>query len=141
MDAMPRSIHKDRNLARRAGACLGGSALVAPVLIFFGLTISSPRSNGRPDPSLLVVSVIVGVAFVTSFVALTRIERGGVGPTKHLWKISLVSNLVIVLALTIVFGFAGLLLSIMEVIAIAFHVSALNMPPRIATEPSNRSDR
>jgi hypothetical protein len=135
MDAPAQPAPKDRTLARWAAACLGGSALVAPAILFLGLSASSPKFAVASYPGPLLISLVAVVAFFTSGVALTRLGRGVPRDPRRLWRISLFSNLVIVVVLTIGFGLIGFALCLMEMIAIVLHVVALATPTRITHNP------
>jgi hypothetical protein len=135
MDASVQSAPKDRTLARWAGACLGSSALVVPGFVFLGLSASAPKLAATTYPGPLLISLIAVVAFIISAAALTRLGRGLPRDPRRLWRISLFSNLVIVVVVTLGFGLMGFALCLMEMIAIVLHVVALVTPTRITHDP------
>jgi hypothetical protein len=86
-------------------------------------------------PGPLLISLIAVVAFIISAAALTRLGRGLPRDPRRLWRISLFSNLVIVVVVTLGFGLMGFALCLMEMIAIVLHVVALVTPTRITHDP------
>lgn len=116
------SVSRDRTLARWAGAFLGSSVLAGPALIFVGLAASAPRRAFANYPGPLLMLLVAVAALVVSAIALTRLGRGAPRVLRRLWRISLFCNVVIVGVIIFGFGFkAGVVLSIMELIAISIH--------------------
>jgi hypothetical protein len=126
LDESPQAPTKDRQLARLAGACLGGSALLAPGLLFLLALASNPAVTITADPVASVSAMVVASAFFISVWALGRLARKATADPRRLWWTSLVCNLAIVAIIANAFGIkAGLIICIMEVLAIAIHIVAL----------------
>ena len=135
MDSHKRSASTDRKLARFAGAFLGSSILLVPALVFLGLSASEPKRAFANFPAPLLMLLVAVAAFIVSATALTRLERSALADRRRLWRISLLSNLVIVAMIILGFGLkAGAVLSIMEILAISIHVAALTLPVRFRND-------
>ncbi len=136
MGHLLRQVPPDRPLAVWAGACLGGTAL-AGIAVFFLLALAhSPLGTMLAHP--LATALIVGgaTAYFISLGTLSRLGNAAVQSRRRLWYRSLVCNLIVVGIVVMSFGIyggldgvkIGLILCVMELIAIAFHVRALALP-------------
>jgi amino acid transporter len=128
------STTRDRSLARRAGACLAGTMLIqlgAFLLFFFAM--ASARFISAHAVAVAMAAVAVA-AYFTSVIALARIQRRTTAEPRRLWRLSLACNIAIVAILVVGFGVQlGLILCIMEIVAIALHLIALTTSTRERT--------
>jgi len=126
MDESPQAPTNDRQLARWAGACLGGSALLAPGLLFLLALASNPAVAITAHPVASVSAMVIASAFFISVWALGRLARKATADPRRLWWTSLVCNLAIVAIIVNSLDIkAGLIVCMMEVLAITLHIVGL----------------
>ncbi len=78
----------------------------------------------------VAMALVAVVAYFTSFAALARIQRRPRAEPRRLWRLSLACNVAIVAVLVAGFGVqVGLVLCIMELVAIGLHIVALTTSP------------
>ena len=126
---MSRSL-RDRALARWAGSLLSGSMVFlagALVLMFGGSEPTSPIHGPLPTTTAMLLAL---TGYVTSLRCLAKLQRPNAADPRRLWTISLAANIVVVLIFIVAVGVtAGLLVCLLELVAIALHVAALNPEP------------
>jgi hypothetical protein len=136
MDQLLRQGPPDRALAVWAGACLGGTAL-AGIAVFFLLALAhSPLGTVLAHPLATALTVVAATAYFISLGTLSRLGNAAVQSRRRLWYRSLICNLIVVGTVVTSFGIygglegvkVGLMLCVMELIAIALHVRALALP-------------
>jgi hypothetical protein len=136
MDQLLRQVPPDRALAVWAGACLGGTAL-AGIAVFFLLAVAhSPLGTILAHPLATTLVVAAATAYFVSLGTLSRLGKPAVQSRRRLWYRSLICNLIVVSIVVMSFGIFGgldgvkfgLMLCVMELIAIALHVRALTLP-------------
>jgi hypothetical protein len=119
-----------------AGACLGGTAL-AGIAVFFLLALAhSPLGTVLAHPLATALTVVAATAYFISLGTLSRLGNAAVQSRRRLWYRSLICNLIVVGTVVTSFGIygglegvkVGLMLCVMELIAIALHVRALALP-------------
>ncbi len=119
-----------------AGACLGGTAL-AGIAVFFLLAVAhSPLDTALAHPLATALTLSAATAYFISLGTLSRLGKATVYSRRRLWYRSLVCNLIVVGIVVMSFGTyggltgvkVGLMLCVMELVAIALHIRALTLP-------------
>jgi hypothetical protein len=119
-----------------AGACLGGTALAGVAVFFLVAVAHSPLGTVLVHPLATALILVAATAYVISLGTLSRLGNAAVQSRRRLWGRSLVCNLIVVGIVVMSFGIyggldgvkVGLMLCVMELIAIALHVRALTLP-------------
>jgi ammonia channel protein AmtB len=121
---------RDRALARWAGACLGGSALIGIALLLLAWFAANPGSAITTHPIAVAAAFVAAGAYILSLMALGRLARRHTTmEPRRLWRVSLLCNLAILAIVVMALGAEiGLAICVMELVAIAVHVIAIAMP-------------
>jgi hypothetical protein len=96
----------------------------------------SPLGTVLVHPLATALILVAATAYVISLGTLSRLGNAAVQSRRRLWGRSLVCNLIVVGIVVMSFGIyggldgvkVGLMLCVMELIAIALHVRALTLP-------------
>jgi len=136
MDQLSRKPPPDRWLAVAAGACLGGTLLAAIAVLLVLAAAQSLLTEVIEHPVVTALAIAATIAYLISLATLSRLGKPATYlRRRQLWYRSLVCNLIIVGIVVGAFGLhgglggiaLGLILCLMELIAVVLHVVALSL--------------
>ena len=116
----------DTGLARSALALVVSSMLLPFIAALAVVFASNPAQFIADSPSRALFIAIAAAAYATSLVALYRLRRPNAGHRAHLWFVSLVATLAVVVTYIAAFGaLFGSLIGVVEIVAATVHLRAI----------------